>query len=143
MSACTFFGHKDSYHLDRTRLLETIRQRILEGDDVFYVGNQGDFDRAVYLCLKQLEAEYPHIRICVVLAYLPTERDEEIPDSMFPEGLETVHPKYAIDKRNNWMIEMSHTCICFINHTWGGAYKFAKMAKSRSLTVCSIGILSI
>ena len=143
MSSCTFFGHRDAYHLDRTRLLETIRQRILQGDDVFYVGHQGSFDLAVYGCLKALREEYPHIRVCVVLAYLPTETDLEIPDSMFPEGLELVHPKYAIDKRNNWMIDVSDTCICYIDHTWGGAYKYVKHAQKRGLTVINMGSAEI
>ena len=43
--------------------------------DTFYVGHQGDFDRAVYRCLKQLRQRYPEIHICVVLAYLPTEKN--------------------------------------------------------------------
>ena len=139
MSACCFFGHKDVYRLDRNLLLRTIRQRILQGDDVFFVGHQGAFDREVYLCLGQLREEYLHIRICVVLAYLPTEKDEELLDSMYPEGLETAHPKYAIDKRNRWMVAASHSCICYIDHTWGGAYKFVKFAQKRGLAVINIG----
>lgn len=27
----------------------------------------------------------------------------------------------------------------YINHTWGGAYKFASMAKKRGLTVINLG----
>ena len=136
MSACTFFGHRDAYRLDRDLLLETIRQRILQGDDVFYVGNQGEFDSAVYRCLKQLREEYPHIRVCVVLAYLPTEKDGEIPDSMYPE-IEG-HPRFALDRRNRWMIDRADACICYIDHTWGGAYKYVKHAQKRGLTVINV-----
>lgn len=139
MSACTFFGHRDAYRLDRNLLLQTIRERIVAGDNVFYVGHQGLFDAAVYSCLKELREEYPYIRVCVVLAFLTMEKDGEIPDSMYPEGLETVHPQYAIDKRNRWMVETSDTCICYVNHTWGGAYKFAMYAQKRGLTVINIG----
>lgn len=138
---CCFFGHRESYHLDRGRLLETIRARILQGDDVFYVGNQGEFDSAVYRCLKQLREEYPHIRVCVVLAYLPTEKDEDIPDSMYPE-IEG-HPKFALDRRNRWMIDRADVCICYIDHTWGGAYKFVMLAQKRGLTVINIGSAEI
>jgi uncharacterized phage-like protein YoqJ len=113
----------------------------LQGDDVFYVGNQGEFDSAVYRCLKQLREEYPHIRVCVVLAYLPTEKDEEIPDSMYPE-LEG-HPKFALDRRNRWMIDRADVCICYIDHTWGGAYKFVMLAQKRGLTVINIGSAEI
>lgn len=139
MSACCFFGHKDAYCLDYALLVQAIREQIQRGDDVFYIGHQGAFDTAVYGCLKRLREEYPDIRICVVLAYLPTEKAPEIPDSMFPEGLEMVHPKYAIDKRNHWMITASDSCICYVDHTWGGAYKFAKIAQKRGLRVTNIG----
>ena len=139
MSACTFFGHSDYCSFDDESLRSAIRQRIEEGDDIFYVGDKGAFDWAVYRCLKKLQKEYPHIQIGVVLAYLPSEKDLEIPDSMVPEGLETVHPKFAIDKRNHWMLTQSHSCICYIDHTWGGAYKFASLAKRHGLTLINIG----
>ena len=137
MPACTFFGHKDSYYLDQGRLLAAIREQILLGMDTFYVGNQGRFDSAVYGCLKELRKEYPYIRIGVVLAYLPTKKEEMIVDSMYPE-IEG-HPKFAIEQRNRWMIDKAERCICYINHTWGGAYKFVKLAKKRGLTIIKIG----
>lgn len=37
------------------------------------------------------------------------------------------------------MIEMADTCICFVNHTWGGAYKFAKLAKRQGKTIINLG----
>ncbi len=139
MVACTFFGHKECYGLDGQVLLRTIEELIAQGVDTFYVGNQGQFDSAVYNCLKQLRKEHPHIRICVVLAYLPTEKNEydDMSDTMYPE-IEG-HPKFAIERRNRWMIEASDYCLCYINHTWGGAYKFAKLAKQRGKTVINIG----
>ena len=139
MEACTFFGHRDCYGLAGEQLCSAIEELIQQGVDTFYVGNQGQFDALVYGCLKRLRDRFPQIRICVVLAYLPTEKAPEIPDSMFPEGLEMVHPKYAIDKRNHWMITASDSCICYVDHTWGGAYKFAKIAQKRGLTVTNIG----
>lgn len=58
---------------------------------------------------------------------------------MYPEGLETVPLRFAIDKRNSWMIERSKYCVCYINNTFGGAYKFACMAKRNGLTVINLG----
>lgn len=139
MAACTFFGHRDCYELDSQVLRKTIEKLIAQGVDTFYVGNQGQFDSSVYSCLKQLRKRHPHIQVCVVLAYLPTEKNEydDMADTMYPdiEG----HPKFAIERRNRWMIDRSDYCICYINHTWGGAYKFARMAKRRSKTVINIG----
>lgn len=120
-------------------LRETVEKLIDQGVDTFYVGNQGQFDSMVYSCLKQLRKDHPHIRICVVLAYLPTGKaeDEDLPDTMYPE-IEG-HPKFAIERRNRWMLQSSDYCICYINHTWGGANKFARLAKRCCTEVINIG----
>ena len=143
MAACTFFGHAECYGLDDRALRLAIEDLISKGVDTFYVGNQGQFDSAVYTCLKQLRNRHPHIRVCVVLAYLPTEKNEydDLADTMYPE-IEG-HPKFAIERRNRWMIDHSDFLLCHINHTWGGAYKFAQLAKRRSKTVINLGNPSI
>ena len=139
MSACTFFGHRECFDLEATLLMDAVEQLILQGVDVFYVGNHGGFDRLVYGCLKKLRATYPHIRICVVLSRLPSEGSsgEELSDAMFPriEG----HPKFAVDRRNRWMIAAADCCICYVNYTWGGAYKYAALAKRKGLSVINLG----
>jgi len=33
------------------------------------------------------------------------------------------------------MLDRSDHCICYVNHTWGGAYKFYSMAKRHGLTL--------
>lgn len=139
MAACTFFGHRECYGLDSRVLQQAIKELIVQGVDTFYVGNQGQFDSAVYSCLKQLRKEHPHIRVCIVLAYLPTGKNEydDMVDTMYPE-IEG-HPKFAIERRNRWMIDNSDFLFCYINHTWGGAYKFAELAKQRGKTVINLG----
>ena len=139
MAACTFFGHRECYGLNSQVLRQAIEELIVKGVDTFYVGNQGQFDSAVYGCLKQLRTEYSHIRVCVVLAYFPTVKSEycDMADTMYPE-IEG-HPKFAIERRNRWMIDRSDYCICYINHTWGGAYKFAQLAKRCGKTVINLG----
>ena len=139
MAACTFFGHRECYGLDSQVLQQAIEDLIHKGANTFYVGNQGQFDSAVYSCLKQLRKKHPHIRVCIVLAYLPTENNEydDMTDTMYPE-IEG-HPKFAIKRRNRWMIDHSDFLLCYINHTWGGAYKFAQLAKHRGKTVINLG----
>lgn len=143
MSVCTFFGHRECYGLDAQVLWSAIEELIGKGVDTFYVGNQGNFDGIVYSCLKQLRRVYPHIRVSVVLAYLPTEKreGEEMPDTVYPE-IEG-HPSFAIERRNRWMIDAADYCLCYINHTWGGAYKFAKLAKRRGIHVINISSTAI
>ncbi len=143
MAACTFFGHRDCYSLDEQVLIDAIEDLIRNGVETFYVGNQGQFDSAVYSCLKQLREEYPYIRICVVLAYFPTATSgyDDMADTMYPE-IEG-HPKFAIERRNRWMLDQSEYCICYINHTWGGAYKFAQKALRCGKIVMNLGKATI
>lgn len=143
MLACTFFGHRECYNLNAGVLRDAIEQLINRGVDTFYVGNQGSFDAMVYSCLNQLRKAYPHIHISKVLAYLPTQKREceDMEDTIYPE-IEG-YPKFAIDRRNQWMIASSDYCICYINHTWGGAYKFASRAKHRGLTLVNLGSIDI
>ena len=141
MTVCTFFGHSECYGLDAAVLRSTIEDLIKQGVTEFLVGNQGQFDAMVRNCLKSLQQQYPDIRYTVVLAYLPKEKGEfeDFSDTMYPEGIECVHPKFAIDWRNRFLISSADVCLCFINRTFGGAYKFAHMAKTRGLTVVNLG----
>ena len=140
MSVCTFFGHRECYGLDEAVLRSAIEDLIHQGVDTFMVGHQGQFDRMVRRCLRSLRIQYPHIQYSVVLAYLPSDRGEpeDLSDTMYPEGIETVHPKFAIDWRNRYLVDTADIALCYVNRTWGGAYKFARMAKRRGKTVINL-----
>ena len=118
--SCTFFGHRDC----PADIKKNIEDAILElinnhGVTVFYVGNQGLFDSLVRSVLRQLQVQFPNIRYAVVLAYMPKGKPEEYvdySDTMLPEGIELVHPRYAIAWRNQWMIDRSDYVIAYITH---------------------------
>ena len=135
----TFFGHRDCYGLSEERVYHAIEALIHKGADMFYVGNQGTFDGMAHRCLKMLKTVYPHMQYAVVLAYLPVQKREfeDLSDAIYPE-IEG-HPKFAIDRRNRWMIEQSDGCLCYLTHTWGGAYKYACIAKRRGLQIINLG----
>lgn len=145
MSVCTFFGHRECYGLDAALLRSTIEDLIEQGVTEFLVGNHGQFDGMVHSCLQSLQKQYPNIRYSVVLAYLPTEKRAfgDLSDTMYPEGIEAAPRKFAIDWRNRFLIDSADICLCYVNHTWGGAYKFAQMAKRRGLTVVNLGSAAI
>ena len=141
MSVCTFFGHGECYGLDAEVLRSAIEDLIKQGVTEFLVGHQGQFDAMVRSCLKSLQLQYPEIRYSVVLAYLPTRKREfeDFSDTMYPEGIESVHPKFAIDWRNRYLLDRADVCLCYVNHAFGGAYKFARMARNRGLQVINLG----
>jgi uncharacterized phage-like protein YoqJ len=143
---CTFFGHSECYGLDAAVLRSTIEDLIKQGVTEFLVGNHGQFDSMVFSCLQELSKDYPKISYSVALAYLPTHKPEYDlykGHSFYPEGQEIGPAKFAIERRNRWMIDASDYCLCYINHTWGGAYKFAHMARRRGLTVINLGSAAI
>ena len=90
--------------------------------------------------LRDLKKEYPHIQYAVVLAYMPGKQSEydDYSDSMLPEGIEVIHPRYAISWRNNWMLKQSDYVVTYITHAWGGAAQFAKKAEKQTKTVVNL-----
>ena len=139
---CCFFGHKDTPETIKGNLYAAIEQLIVEhGIETFYVGNQGHFDFYARAALRQLQKKYPRICYAVVLAYMPgevCEYDADRSDTMLPEGIEEVHPRYAIDWRNRWMLRQSQYVICYIHHHWGGAAKYAQTAQRQGKTVINL-----
>ncbi len=130
---CSFFGHRDASATIREQMAEAAEQLIQDGADLFLVGNQGAFDAMALGILRQLKKQYPNIRYYVVLAYLPQDRMEEFleDETMFPEGLECVPPRFAIARRNRWMIEKTDVVISYVVHDWGGAAKIVSAAEKK------------
>ena len=131
MSACTFLGHRDCPDTIKPRLRQVLVDLIENYNvDMFYVGNQGRFDAIVRSELRDLQHEYPQINYAVVQAYMPGKQTEydDYSDTMLPEGIESVHPQYAISWRNNWMLKKSDYVVTYITHSWGGAAQYAKKA---------------
>lgn len=141
MLVCTFFGHRDCNDLQEERLRQAIEALIHQGVTTFTVGNQGQFDGMVRRCLHTLQETYPHIQYRVVLAYLPTEQAplEDAADTVYPEGLETVPLRFAIQRRNDYLVETADICLCYVRHTWGGAYRSVCRAKRHGLQIINLG----
>ena len=138
---CCFFGHREVTHNIRPKLTAVIEKLITEdGVTEFYVGHQGQFDSMVYSVLKELKARYPQISYTVVLAYMPDEHIRELygEDTLFPDGMETVPKRFAISKRNDWMISHSDIAVCYVWKVTGGAAKFKEKAKKKGLRVIDV-----
>ena len=128
--------------MDTEKLRCVVEDLIREGVTEFLVGNNGQFDGAVFSCLRELGDVYPGISYSVALAYLPTRKqDYDVygEHSFFPEGQEMWLARFAIERRNRYLIRSADICVCYINRTFGGAYKFARMAKNRGLRVINLG----
>lgn len=141
MGACTFFGHRDCSETIKPKLKEVLVDLISNYEvDMFYVGHQGQFDAYVHSELRKLKQEYPQMNYAVVLAYMPGKQNEynDYSDTMLPEGIESVHPHYAISWRNNWMLQQANYIVTYIKHSWGGAAQYAAKAKRQGKIVINI-----
>ena len=141
MQSCTFFGHRECPDSIKPKLRPVMIDLINNHDvDMFYVGNQGQFDAIVRGVLRELKKEYPQINYAVVLAYMPGKQTEydDYTDTMLPEGIEAVHPRYAISWRNDWMLRQSDYVVTYITHSWGGAAQYAEKAKRHKKTVINL-----
>ena len=138
MSACTFFGHRECPNEIQPKLREVLIDLIENhGVRMFYVGNQGQYDALVRHTLRELKAESLEIDYAVVLAYMPGKKGEyeDLSDTLLPEEVAAVPPRYAIDRRNKWMLKHADFVVTYITHDWGGAAKFAKMAEKQGKRV--------
>ena len=141
MATCTFFGHRDCPESIKPRLREALVDLITnQSVDMFYVGHQGQFDAMVRSTLRELKREYLQIDYAVVLAYMPGKKTEydDYSDTMLPEGIESVHPRYAISWRNNWMLQHSDYAITYITHPWGGAAQYVNKARKQGKHIISV-----
>ena len=142
MIGCTFFGHKDApYEIaDKLRLalIDLIENKKV---DTFYVGNHGNFDRMVYQTLYLLKQRYPHICYTVVLAYHPSEQSlcyfDYKTESLLPDGIEQAPPRFAISKRNCWMIDHATFVLAYVKAA-GGAKQYKELAERKGRIVINL-----
>ena len=141
---CAFFGHRQVLSSIETECRQQIEKVVKENEAIlFYIGHQGQFDSMIKRILRSLKTSYPHMEYAVVLAYMPSaacskENEFLLGETLFPEGLEKVPPKYAIYKRNLWMIEQADMIITHVVHSVGGAWKFKKIAERKGKKIINI-----
>lgn len=139
------FGHHDCRDTIRPVIKEYIMKVISRDPECeFLVGHQGRFDELMASVLKELSREYPDLNYSVVLAYHPSEVKlvVEVPleHTIYPGGLEKAPRRYAISKRNDWMLKEADAVICYITHWYGGAAKFVEKAGKKGLLVTNMAV---
>lgn len=149
MKYCSFFGHRD-YHGDDEleQKIKNIIIDVIENKQIynFLLGGYGGFDNYCARYINDMKKIYPQIKSYLVLAYINKKLDEfdknylkEIFDGTIYPPLESVPPRYAILKRNEWIINNSEYIIFFVNHSWGGACTSFDYAKRKNKDYINIG----
>ena len=76
-----------------------------------------------------------------MLAYLPKKKDFDLTDfsdTVYPDGLENVPPRFAIDKRNRLMLDWADVVITYVCTSIGGAAKFKELAENKGKRVINL-----
>ena len=135
-----FIGHNECYGLDKEKLTETIETLIREGFDTFLNGGKGNFDWICAATVYKLKEKYPNIKNYLIVPYINNyiPNDEYFDEVIYPEVLSTTHYKGKIQKRNRYMIENSYVCVCYINHSWGGAAQSYAVAQRKGLKIINV-----
>lgn len=146
---CCFAGHGKIYG-NTNKLKEIIIKTAEElitnyGVTEFLVGHYGDFDRIATSCIRELKNRF-NVKLVLVVPYLTKEINEnkdyyrksydciervEIP-------IDTPKRLYIIIS-NEYMVNCSDYMICYIDHSYGGAYRtYAYAERKKNIKIFNI-----
>lgn len=129
----TFVGHS-KVHVDEKLLKwleETIVNLIEEGATQFLLGGYGDFDKISAKMVKNLQKTYPHIQSYLVIPYLDRKYDSALYNSTIYPPLEKVPKRFAISKRNEWMVDEAEVVVAYLLNYAGGSGRTMEYAKRK------------
>ena len=145
----TFIGHSSIYN--GGDLYDKIKNAIIKSTSIdehttFYCGTYGDFDNLCASVCRSLKKERSNVEIIFVTPYLTESQHKKtnafiksnLYDSIIYPPLESIPKKFAIIKRNEWMVEKSDLIIAYVNLSYGGAYKALAYAKKKKKTIINL-----
>ena len=145
----SFIGHRHLYNSNI--LFESVRQAIVENIDfvervVFFCGGYGDFDDLCARACRSVKQQIKNCEIVFVTPYMTVAQQEKIKglmelnlyDSVIYPPLEQVPLKFAICKRNEWMVDQSDFIIAYVEHSFGGAYQSLRYARRKGKRIVNL-----
>lgn len=133
----TFCGHKkvSDHETVESWLRSVCAELIAKGANEFYLGGYGGFDFMCASVLRELKKEHAQIKLILVLPYLNRGIPADGYDETLYPPLENVPPRFAISRRNEWMVQESDVLVAYVTHGWGGAAKTLEHARRKKKTI--------
>lgn len=134
----SFFGHRDFFdeNIKREDVVSLIESKAKEKHVDFYLGQYGKFDAFAYDCAKLYKEKHPTAKLYFVTPYIYPNysrlKDKERFDGIIYPEIENVPKRYAISKRNEWIIEQSDLILFYVISNYGGSAKALKIAIKRN-----------
>ena len=143
-----FIGHREIYghYLLEDQIEQIARDKLYEKEYVeFYVGRNGDFDISVAAAIKRAQNAVGHHNSCLILLQPYPMKDDEYYEKFYDEVQypvdSKIHPKAAITKRNQWMVENAELLIAFVEEgRKGGALTTLKYAEKQGIDIINLAI---
>ncbi|MCQ2386953.1 MAG: hypothetical protein MJ066_00710 [Clostridia bacterium] len=142
----SFFGHSDYLYMrkndekiaDKKTILDYLEKLVGDKKCDFYLGLYGDFDYFAKECCQEYKKTHQNCKMIAILPYLTSKYClDDYDESIYPP-IEKCMRKFAILKRNEWIVENSDYIICFIKYTFGGANKAIEHARKKKKIVFNI-----
>lgn len=139
----TFCGHREILSGEdeiRKKLAEEIEKTISLGATEFLLGGYGKFD---YMCagvVKNFKEKYPFIKSVLVTPYLHSKFDCWLYDESEYPPIENTVKKFAIVKRNEYMVDKADIVIAYVKNQTGGAAATLKYALKKNKTIINIAL---
>lgn len=135
-----FCGHKNVYQTERVsqQVKQIVSSLVKEGAGTFLLGGYGSFDSIAAVAVRDLKKEYSGLRSVLVVPYLNRDYDTSLYDESVYPPIEDVPKRFAISRRNEWMVDKADVIIAYVDHDWGGAaatLRYAERKKKRIINV--------
>lgn len=127
------FGHRDLVITNelKEKMQKQIELCVQEGACNFYCGGMGSVDCLFASTVKVLQKKNPELKLYLILPYPNVMLQTYEYDGFIYPPIEKTPAKYAIIKRNQWMIEQSDVIISCVKHLWGGANHAVEYARKK------------
>lgn len=111
-----------------------------------YLGGYGEFDRICACACRELKKEYNSMEVVYVTPYMNTSEQAKMKEmqqcglvdtSIYPP-IENVPLRFAILKRNEWMMTNADLIVAYVDHNYGGAYQSLRVATRKKKTIINI-----
>ena len=142
--ACCFTGHRKIPQRKTEQIQERLRNEIVtaiqNGYTFFYAGGAIGFDTMAAQAVLELKAQYPHIKLILVLPCVNQtdgweqsdideyERIRVLADEVIYTSEE--YKKGCMHKRNRYLVDHSSLCICYMTRKSGGTAYTVEYATS-------------
>ena len=142
----TFCGHSNYLFNDEEK--QELKQLLIEKmrknpTCKFYLGGYGDFDSLCLRTLRELKKAFPDIELLFITPYLDKtysklEFAKSCYDDVIFPSIENVPRKFAILKRNEWMVDSADLVISYVKYSWGGASKTLEYANRKKKPIINL-----